>query len=347
MIKQLSFLLLLMNGFGATLWAQEKINEHLYPFNNKVLNLKTLQYDNSAELPAHSFKTDSKYAVRYRGLAADQIAYKGSIFETLSDNGLLLKDMETKAATPLPNKEKGLAKQGQHFLLETNGGVIHIKSLQKDKGYMAYKYDEKGTELFAVQIPHSEFVQHGEFTYHLPYLGYTMHTANTIVFSSYVSRIPKTVTLSALDGSISNFDFSSIGVIRDGNVDMDIHGFVQIDKGAKKLFVTYISDNFSVERPYLAKVSHAETVILDNTLVVAMYDSRGPNAHLLAFDLTSKEVLWEADVTEFGGTPSTSYFNVVWLGAYDGKILLEGYESKGKYLQIFDTKTGKQLWKSF
>jgi hypothetical protein len=35
------------------------------------------------------------------------------------------------------------------------------------------------------------------------------------------------------------------------------------------------------------------------------------------------------------------------LGAYKGNVILEGYETKGKSLQIFDSANGKRLWKSF
>jgi len=345
MIKPL--LVTLISFFAITIYAQDKSNEHLYPFKNNYFNLKTLQYHTSNDPLAHSFKTDSKYAVRYKGLAADKIAYKGSLFETTSDNGLLLKDIETQAATPLPNAEKGIPKQGQSFLLESTNGIIHIKSLEKDNGYKIYQYDEKGTQLFATQIKHSEFVQHGEFAYHLPYLEYTMHTANTIAFTSYVNRIPKTITLSTLDGSMSNFEFTSVGFIRDIAADMDIHGFIQLDKGKGSLQITYISDNFTVSRPYLTNMSHAESVIVGNTLVIATYNRRSPNAQLLAIDLESKKIVWDGEVSNFGGTASNSYYNVIWLGAYEDKIILEGYEQKGKYLQILDANTGKQLWKSF
>lgn len=320
---------------------------HLYPFNQKVLNLKTLQYNKQEKELDYSFKTNSKYAVRYRGLAIDRIAYKGMLFEALEDNSLLFKNLETKAVTPLPNKEKGIPIQAHSLMLEANGGIICIKSLKANNGYMIYKYNEKGEELFGVQLTHSEFVQHGEFTYHLPYLGYTTHTSNTVVFSSYVNRIPKTVTFSTLDGSMAKFDFSSIGIIRDGDLDTDVHGFIQLDREKSSIKVTYISDNFSIEQPYFSDITHAETLILENTLVLAVYNGHQPDARLLGIDLSSKQLKWEANVATFGGKANSTYFNAIWLGEYDGKILLEGYESQGKYLQVFDKETGKRLWKSF
>lgn len=346
MIQKL-LLSILFSCLFLSLLAQEKINEHLYPFNSKYLNIKTLQYENLNEEQSHHFKTDSKYAMRYKGLVMDKIAYKGMLFESLGDNGLLLKNLETKAATPLSNKEKSLPTQGHPFLLEVTKGIVFIKPLQAENGYMVYKYDETGKELFGVQIPHSEFVQHGELSYHLPYLGYTTHTATSVIFSSYVNRIPKTIMLNTLDGSIVSFDFSCIGVIRDENMDMDIHGFIQLDKSKNVLNINYISQNFSIERSYFSNITHVETLVLGNTLVLAAYNGRTPDAHLFAVDLKKEQIIWEAEVASFGGTASNTYFNAIWLGVFEGKILLEGYESKGKYLQVFDSSTGKRLWKSF
>lgn len=331
------------------LWAQntEETALQWYPFDNKVLNLETLQYEKSENERPESFKTNSKYAVRYRGLAVDKLAYQGMLFEALGDNSLLLKNLETKAVVPLPNKEKGLPVQGRSLLLEATNGVVYIKPLQADNGYMVYKYDQTGKELFGIQITHSEFVQHNELTYHLPYLGYLTHTASTVVFASYVNRIPKTVVLNTLDGSLSQFDFSSVGIIRDAEMDTDIHGFVQLNKANSSINITYISDNFEFKQPYFKNITQLETLVLDETLVLVAYNGRSPEVHLFAIDLPSHTLKWEAEVAPLGTQATSTYFNAVWIAAYKGKIILEGYESKGKHLQIFDSSNGKRIWKSF
>ncbi len=349
MLKNTNLLLLLV-FWGTLLFAQnatEESYQHWYPFDGKILDLKTLQYTSTNhELPA-SFKTNSPYAVRYKGLAVDKLAYQGMLFEIIEDNSILLKNLETKAVTPLPNKEKGLPMQGRSLLLEAIDGVICIKPLKADNGYIVYKYDKTGKELFGVQITHSEFVQHNELTYHLPYLGYVTHTASNVVFASYVNRIPKTVVLNTIDGSLSQFDFSAVGIIRDAEMDMDVHGFVQLDKTNGSIQVTYISDNFEFKNPSFKNITHIETLIIENTLVLAVYNGRSPEVHLMAIDLSTQSLKWEADVAPFGANATSAYFNAVWLGAYEGKIILEGYESKGKHLQIFDGSNGKRLWKSF
>jgi hypothetical protein len=337
---------------GSSLFAQNTATDNetaleLYPFDSKVFNLKTLQYSASKNEVSESFKTKSKYAVRYKGLTVDKLAYQGMIFEALTDNSLLLRNLETQAVKALPNKEKGLPVQGRSLLLEAMNGIIYIKPLKADNGYMVYKYDKTGKELFGVQITHSEFVQHNELTYHLPYLGYITHTSSNVVFASYVDRIPKTVVLNTDDGSLSKFDFSSVGIIRDAQTDMDIHGFVQLNKTNSSIKVTYITDNFDCQKPYFKDITHIETLILDNTLVLVAYNGRSPEVHLLALDLSTKTLKWEADVAAFGKDATSAYFNTLWLGSYDGKIILEGYETQGKSLQIFDSADGKRLWKSF
>lgn len=345
-MKQKILYSLLFSLFFYASFAQEKTAEHLYPFNGKLFNLQTLQYENAVEIPAVNFKSSSKYAVRYQGLG-DKLAYKGVLFESIDATGLLLKNLETRAATPIPNAEKDLPLLGQCFLLECLGGVLHVKPLKDNNGYMIYKYNELGKKEFEVQLEHSKFVQHGELTYYLPYLGYSKHTASSLVFSSYIDRIAKTVIISTLDGSVSNFDFSSIGVIRDPSLDMDIYGFILLRKENNSLVINYMGNNVLIERSYFSEVTHAETLVIDQTLVLATYNGRSPNAQLLAIDINTKEVLWEADLAKFGGVESSTYFNALWLGAYQNNLILEGYESKGKYLQVLDLKTGKRLWKSF
>lgn len=349
MIQKIKLLLLccLATSFLFAQNAAEENNKHLYPFDGKILDLKTLQYSKSDAIPSNNFKNNSKYAIRYRGLAVDKLAYKGMLFEALGDNSLLLKNLDTKAVIPLPNKEKDLPVQGRSLLLEAINGVIFIKPLKADNGYMIYKYDQTGKELFGVQITHSEFVQHNELTYHLPYLGYLTHTSNNIIFASYVNRIPKTVVLNTLDGSISPFDFSSAGIIRDANMDMDVHGFIQLNPTNSSIKITYISDNFELTNPCFKNATHIETLVLENTLFLTAYNGRSPEVHLLAIDLTNKNLKWKAEVAPLGRNATSTYFNAVWLAAHEGKIILEGYETAGKQLQIFDSSNGKRIWKSF
>ncbi|CAA6824315.1 MAG: Unknown protein [uncultured Aureispira sp.] len=349
-MSQTSNLFFLFVFFTTSLFAQntaEKALVQRYPFDHNFFNLETLQYSNAQKDVSESFKTKSKYAGRYKGLAAEQLVHQGVVFKVLADHSLLLKNLATQKTRTLPNKEEGLAIEGGCLLLEAINGIVCLKTLEAAKGYRVYKYDQRGKELFGVEITHSEFVQHNDFTYHLPYLDYLMHTTNHIVFASYVDRIPKTVVLNTLDGRLSKFDFSSVGVIRDARTDLDLHGFVQLKRLSSSINVTYINMDFEYKNPFFKRSTQLETLVLGTTLFLVAYNNRSPEARLFAIDLSTQTLQWEVDVTAFGKDATSAYSKTVWLAAYEGKIILEAYETKGKSLQILDSYNGKSLWKSF
>jgi len=347
---QTIFLFALFTLFASPIFAQtisEETKAQNYFFDDKTLNLETLQYSNTPNNVSQSFKKNSKYATRYKGLAVDQLAYQGVLFKLLKDNRLLLKNLRTQKTRTLPNKEKGIPSQGPSLLLEAVNGLICIKTLQADEGYRVYKYDLKGKELFGVEITHSEFVQQDKLTYHLPYLDYLTHTSKHIVFASYVDRIPKTVILNTSDGTLSKFDFSSAGVIRDPQTDLELYGFIQRNNVNSSITVTYINTDFDYKNPFFKYSTDLETLVLGTTLFLVAYNSRSPEARLFAIDLSTQTLKWEVEVSAFGKDATSAYFKTVWLAAYEGKIILETYETKGKSLQIFDPYHGKCLWKSF
>lgn len=349
-LQSLAFLILFSSLSWSPLQAQKEqpIPARHYGFNGQYLDLATLQYEETLPSDSRSFKQASKYAARFQGLTLDRLIHQGVLFEIDSKQALHLKDLEGSSDQSIPNKEKDLPMESKSFLLPAADGVLQIKPLKEENGFMVYKYDKSGAELFGVQIPHSEFVQNGTYTYHLPYLSYKTHTASTVVFASYVDRIPKTVTLNSLDGKVANFDFSSIGIIRDQEYDMSVYGFIQLDKAKQQLNIRYVSELFSIERPYLMQMSYAESVLLDEqTLVLALYDGRAAGAHLIAINLVDKSVLWEKNVRALESNLNNNYFNILWLSSYEGKVLLEGYETEGRYLEVLDGKTGGSVWKSY
>ncbi|MCP4438749.1 MAG: hypothetical protein GY810_07375 [Aureispira sp.] len=339
------FILSILSSIALT--AQDKLapTAHLYPFEGKYLNLNTLEQEESATLLAETFKTESKYAYRFKALAIDQLAYKGMLFKILEKNGLLMTNMSTQAAGPLPNNEKDQTIYGMNFLLEVEGGVIYIKHLEPEVGFMLYKYDEAGKEVFALQLPHSKYIESGSLKYFSPYLGYFTHTASSLVFSSYSGLKKQTSIVNTKEGTVQNFDFTSIGVLRDEKGDMAIQGFVELDKSNSAIKVTYIDKTFLIQKSFLKDSDHVETLIVDNKLIVASNNRIQSGVQLFAIDLDSKETVWEAKVQQLNGSDK-QYFNTLWLSAHEGKILLEGYEKAGKYLQIFDIKTGQQTWTS-
>jgi hypothetical protein len=51
---------------------------------------------------------------------------------------------------------------------------------------------------------------------------------------------------------------------------------------------------------------------------------------------------WTADVKQINASHS-EYANKVTLSMYKNKIVMEGNESYGNYVQLFDAETGKRL----
>ncbi len=328
-------------------FGQERINGNLYKFNNQYFDVVKHKYENVEGILVDDFKNTSKFATRFTGLSIDQVGFRGTLFKMLDNNGLLATNLETSAANPLINNEKDIPRRGQNYLLRCNTGVIHIKNLEKANGYMVYKYNQKAEEEFAVQIKHSEYVDKGNIQYHLPYLKYKTHTGSSIVFTSYIDRIPKTVILSTSNGAVSNFDFTCIGIIRDEANDMDVHGFIKHKKGSDKIDITYISDEFSIQKPYFSTCNIAESILIENVLYVVTYNDMQNGVNLFAVDLNTKSIKWESNVAKITNVPAQYFFNMIWLSEHQGNIILEGYESGGRYLQIFDKTTGALKWKSF
>lgn len=320
----------------------------LYPFKGEYINLQSFNKMDLEELPALTFKSQSIYAPRFRGLAIDKLAFKGKLFEIRSDNGLLFTDMSTKAAMPLPNREKGYERYGQNFLIEGADGMIYIKYLNSEYGFMIYKYDAVGNEAMMVQLQHSDLIERPNLKYQRPFLKYFAHTKWQVVFTSYIKEKPKTFVLELSNGQLLEYDFTVQGIIRDEAQDAFVHGFIQLEAATGKMNITYRSDVFELTHPKWKGANSVETVIKDNKLLLACYDGRAAGASLVAVDLTTKQILWEADVKQpmpkaTATAGNSNYYNMLWLSVSGDKVLLEGMEPNLKYLQVFELATGKRI----
>lgn len=315
----------------------------LYPFNSEYINLQSFEKISLDDLPALTFKSQSIYAPRFQGLAIDKLAFKGKLFQAQSDNGILFTDLSTKAAMLLPNREKGYERFGQNFLIEGADGMVYIKYLNAEHGYMVYKYDAQGNEAMMVQLPHSELIERPNLKYYRPFLKYFSHTKWQLVFSSYIKDKPKTVVVELSSGQVLEYDFTTQGIIRDETEDAFIHGFVQLDATTGTMKITYRSDVIELSNTKWKGYNSVETVIKDNKLILACYDGRGSGASLVAIDLTTKLQIWEAALSPNPVTSNSSYYNMLWLTISGNKILLEGREPNIKYLQVFELETGKRL----
>jgi outer membrane protein assembly factor BamB len=319
--------------------------ENIYPFGTSYINLNNFQKFDLEELPALTFKTESIYAARFRGLSIDRLAHKGKLFEIRPNNGLLMTNMSTKAAIPLTNHEAGYERFGQNFLIEAADGMVYIKYLNGDYGFRIYKYNTEGEEALAVQVDHSEEIKRPNLTYKRPYLNYFCHTKWQLILTSYMADKAKTVVVELSNGKVLEYDFTSRGIIRDAEDDAFVHGFIQLDAQSGKMQLMYRQQNFELTNEDFKGCNRVETVLKDNILILACYNDRASGAKLFAVDLEKESIVWNisAMAPKSGASPTTSYYNMLWLSLKEDKILLEGLEPELKYFKVFNFKSGQQL----
>ncbi len=85
-----------------------------------------------------------------------------------------------------------------------------------------------------------------------------------------------------------------------------------------------------------------DLILKNNLLYIANYHPIATGSSLHCFDLNSRKMKWTADVKQIMASHS-QYSNKVILSMYKNKIIMEGDEAYGDYVQIFDAETGKRL----
>ncbi len=323
-------------------------NEHIYPFNGKYINLNKLSVLEDDTLFVKNFKTESKYYQRFLTLEMlnklqKELTYKGSKFSIGKDNNLTVK-LKDSTIKKIENKESKIEvpdSENNNFLLPSAEGVIFIKRLLGKYGYIIYKYDENAKEIFNTLIKHTYMViRGGNITYH-PYLKYFTHTNNVIIFTSFERAYDKTHVISLIDGSLLTYSFKVTGIIRDID-ENKIKGFIDYNEETGKAKVNLLSYNWQIPKKQDVNVVN-ETIIKDDIIVISDYSPITSGSTLTAYNLKTGILLWNADVKQLNAEHS-KYSNSVILSLYKNKVILEGNESSGKYLQIFDLKSGKRLF---
>ena len=329
--------------------AQKDINynpESLYPFEDYYINLDNLERVEVNGTLSSNFKTSSKYASRFIKASYDKVKFRGKEFVILPENGLKIVDLRTGMEKILENKEKDIEKDinGRSFVFSTNNSVVYIKKLDGEHGYMIYKYDEDGNEIFSVQIEHTDIVKKGNVRHHYPYLYYFMHTNDFLIFTSYDSRYEKTCVINLENGDTDFFEFIAAGVIR-GEDENSINGYVIIPDNTETLEVKYLDNSWQANLKHIANSNKVQTILKDSILVVADYHQIATGSNLSAFNIYTGELLWQADVKQMN-VGHSEYYNEVILSMYSDKVIMEGIESYAHYLQIFDIETGERLFVS-
>jgi hypothetical protein len=351
----ISIILLLNIQFSCntqTINQMEDKNLKFYPFDGYYVDLEKLQRIEIDGILPTNFKSLSIYAFRF--YAPEQwinnfykeCSFNNCLFKIEKDQSISIKDRNTSKVITVNNPDKDIAVEnvtGAHFLFSTSNGVIEIKSLEGKNGYQVRNYIESGKCKYSLNIEHTKIEVKGNTNYHKPYLSYYTCTDKYLIFTSYNREFPKTVQVNLADGKVTNYNFTINGVIRT-DMEENIPGFICIDEN-KKSFKTIILNHTWTASPDNLWANTAETVLIDNTIYIAFYHGIATGSSLYAFDIISGKELWKADVKQLN-VDHSEYYNKVYLSAYKNRIIMEGIEAEGKYLQIFDSKSGERIYSS-
>jgi hypothetical protein len=174
----------------------------------------------------------------------------------------------------------------------------------------------------------------------LPNLYFKDLTANQMIFTSHIAFADtfKTIVLSMDDFEITEYDKTANGIILDENEE-SLLGFVSQNE---EHFTVQMIDNTKYEFEIKYGNPACDFILKDNLLYIANYHPIATGSSLHCFNLNTKKMKWTADVKQINADHS-EYSNKVVLSMYKDKIIMEGDEANGDYVQIFDCETGNRL----
>lgn len=320
----------------------------LYPFQGYYIDLE----ENNAILidgiPSTDFKICSKYAHRFTNPVSDSVILNGKTFvvEKNKEKGIynvnifegdkLINAIKLPVEIPLPEVHEYYIN-----LLPYKNDIIMFMEDMYTTHYMICKYNAGGEEIMRTEIEHT-YINHPEpnTNNYNRYLYFNGLTASQMIFTSHIAFADKfkTIVLSMDDFTLIEYDKTANGLI--------------LDENEKYLagFVTQVGDHFSVQmidnKKYEFKIKYGnpacEFILKGNLLYIANYHPIATGSSLHCFDLQTGKMKWTADVKQIMASHS-EYSNEVTLSMYKNKIIMEGDEAYGDYVQIFDAETGKRL----
>jgi hypothetical protein len=323
-------------------WDACDITNSLYEYNREYIDLGSLTHVAMLGIPMYYFKTCSPYRDQFGDYTKGTAARLGNTkFEIINQQEL--KITFTKDEFIIPNDcEGGSAYYNNDFLVQDETGVNHIHHCDAS-GYTIIRYDGLGNEINRTTISGDWIDRKGNSTHYKTHRILKNCTRNQLIFYVDPQVDPNktgTLILDLVTHQITEYPAISCGYAIDetGN---SAGLFYSLDKyinfqqqGSAKIY----------HIPFDAYYRNVIGVIRGDHLVIATYVSNATGSSLLCYNLKKDRLQWTADVQQLMISHS-KYANRVYLSSYKNKIILEGQESGGSYLQIFDLYTGKRLWK--
>lgn len=330
--------------------AQKQSGEcsNLYLFQGSYINLDNNDFTHINGLPTTDFTKCSKYAHRFINPINDTVyadehqfiiennrdkkIYKLHIYK----NKALVKTINLPVEKPLPEVH-----QYSFYLLPYKNNVILFMEDMYTTHYRVCKYNSNGEELMRKDIEHT-YIDHPQpnTNKHNRYLYFKDLTASQMVFTSHnaFANKFKTVILSMDDFTITGYHKTANGIILDDKEEK-LAGFVT-EKDGHFTIQMLNHKNYGFDIKY--GNPGCDFILKDNLLYIANYHPIATGSSLHCFDMRTGKMKWTATVLQVN-TSHSEYWNKVTLSIYKNKLIMQGDEANGSYLQLFDTQSGERL----
>lgn len=300
------------------------------------------------------FRSCSKYAHRFKTRWSDSIYLNNKLFTIVNDKDsktyelhITKHEQETEiiqlpVENPLPDVHE------YYFsMLPYKNSVVVMMSDMYTTHFKILKYITDDKAVMTQDIEHT-YVTHPEpnTDHHHPYLYYDRLTKSQMIFTSHpaFADTAKTVMLNMDDFSFKSYDRTSRGVILD-NEEEELIGFVSVIEDYENRtnhFEIQMTNDEEYKFDLRSGMPACSFLLHDSLLYIANYHPIATGAGLHCLDLRTNKLIWSADVMQVNADHS-QYSNRVRLSLYKDKLLMEGTEMNGEYLQVFDFKSGERL----
>jgi len=329
-------------------------NLSLYQFKDDFIDLEMMKKVVIDRLPAEHFKVCSSYSHRFSGSFKNTLVIQSKTFTitnnkkaedyklNIFENQELIKSIQLPVEKPLPEVH-----QYSFLLLEYNNLVIVLIEDTYSTHFKIIKYDIEGNELMQTDIEHT-YITHPEpdVNHYNPYLNYYGITKSEMIFSShhFYAEKSKTVFLNLDNFQTRAYDQTTNGLILDEKEEEAI-GFITYEEesnGKNSDYKITMFDGKKYQFSLLYGDEFCNLLLKDNLLYIANYHPIATGSSLHCFDMEKGEIKWTAEVLQIN-TSHSKYYNSVTLSLYKDKLIMEGNEAHGDYVQIFDLQTGERL----
>jgi hypothetical protein len=316
---------------------------NFYSFDSVWINLETLEASHSARCIGRNFKTDGKYAYRFhRADEGDSVWLQRTLFKITNDRMLEITQGTVSQKIKLLSQIPKSPHDHPWFLLKALSDEVVLLTDDDDSLFTISGYNSNGNLLFKTTANRMKIThpQKNEDYYH-NYLNYYGTTKREMVFTTGpFSEEKGTEILNLHTGEKAKYDFQLSGYFSDSNND-SIAGLIE-DKDSLMVIHTLDYGNiFTLKK--LDWRNECECILFGDLLFYSVYSDISPGASLECFNLKTGKKQWTADVLQVYVPCSSQYSNQVCLSLYKNKIIMEGDEAEGNYVQVFDLNSGKRL----